>query len=187
MGEIFDILLGSRDIGRVNREDIERTYLLKTTRYTFEAPCVMGAILAGASAEKAEDLAGVMEPLGLAFQIQNDLLEFSHFESKDQLFPTDLLEGKKTLLIREAYERLGEVDRSFLQMCLHSPARNESSISKVQDLLRKSGALVAIQERGVLLFQEAMERLAQSHLDRAEQEAISQAIGWVRQSVRVGG
>lgn len=98
VGEIFDILLGSRDIGRVTREEIELTYLLKTTRYTFEAPCVIGALLAGASPEKAEDLAKVMEPLGLAFQIQNDLLEVSHLDGKDQLLPTDLMEGKRLFL-----------------------------------------------------------------------------------------
>lgn len=184
VGEIFDILLGSRDIGRVTAQEIERTYLLKTTRYTFEAPSVLGAILAGASSEKQEDMALVMEPLGLAFQIQNDLLEFSHFDSRDQLLPTDLLEGKKTLLVREAYERLGEVDRSFLQMCLQNPARNESSISKVQDLIRKSGAIHAMQERCRLLFGEASAKLAGSHLSASEQESVSQAIGWVRQSVR---
>jgi len=184
VGEIFDILLGSRDIGRVTAQEIERTYLLKTTRYTFEAPSVLGAILAGAGTEKQEDLAMVMEPLGLAFQIQNDLLEFSHFDSQDQLLPTDLLEGKKTLLVREAYERLGEVDRSFLQMCLQNPARNESSISKVQDLIRKSGAIHAMQERCRLLFEEASVKLAGSHLSASEQESVSQSIGWVRQSVR---
>ena len=129
-------------------------------------------------------MALVMEPLGLAFQIQNDLLEFSHFDSQDQLLPTDLLEGKKTLLVREAYERLGEVDRSFLQMCLQNPARNESSISKVQDLIRKSGAIHAMQERCRLLFEEASVKLAGSHLSASEQESVSQAIGWVRQSVR---
>lgn len=184
VGEIFDILLGSRDIGRVTAQDIEQTYLLKTTRYTFEAPCVLGAILAGASPEKQEDLAAVMEPLGLAFQIQNDLLEFSHFDSRDQLLPTDLLEGKKTLLVREAYERLGEVDRSFLQMCLQNPTRNEASISKVQDLIRKSGAIPAMQDRCRALFEEASAKLTDSHLNPSEQESVSQAIGWIRQSVR---
>lgn len=184
VGEIFDILLGSRDIGRVTTQEIERTYLLKTTRYTFEAPCVLGAILAGASSEKQEDLAAVMEPLGLAFQIQNDLLEFSHFDSRDQLLPTDLLEGKKTLLVREAYERLGEVDRSFLQMCLQNPVRNDSSISKVQDLIRKSGALATMQERCRSLFEEASRKLAESHLTAAERDSVSQAIHWIRQSVR---
>ena len=186
VGEIFDILLGSKDIGRVTREDIEITYLLKTTRYTFEAPCVIGALLAGASTEKAEDLARVTEPLGLAFQIQNDLLEISHLDGKDQLLPTDLLEGKKTLLIHEAYQRLGEVDRSFLQMCFHSSARNEASISKVQDLLRKSGAIQAMQEKCRSLFEESNRLLADSHLTQVEQASISEAIDWVRQTVRLG-
>lgn len=185
VGEIFDILLGARDISRVSREDIERTYFLKTTRYTFEAPCVLAAIMAGASPDKADDLAAVMEPLGLAFQIQNDLLEFSHLDGRDQLLPTDLLEGKKTLLVREAYERLGETDRSFLQMCLHASTRNDASISKVQDLLKKSGALAAMQDRCAQLFQEATDRLSRSHLEPSEQEAISQAIQWIRQSVRI--
>jgi geranylgeranyl pyrophosphate synthase len=186
VGEIFDILLGSRDIGRVTRDEIELTYLLKTTRYTFEAPCVIGALLAGASSEKADDLARVMEPLGLAFQIQNDLLEISHLDGKDQLLPTDLLEGKKTLLMHEAYQRLGEVDRSFLQMCFHSAARNEASISKVQDLLRKSGAIQVMQERCRALLAQANQFLAQSHLTEAEQASIAEAIAWVRQTVRLG-
>jgi geranylgeranyl diphosphate synthase type I len=186
VGEIFDILLGSRDIGRVTREEIELTYLLKTTRYTFEAPCVIGALLAGASPEKAEDLAKVMEPLGLAFQIQNDLLEVSHLDGKDQLLPTDLMEGKKTLLIHEAYQRLGEVDRSFLQMCFHSAVRSEASISKVQDLLRKSGAIQVMQERCRVLFEQSNRLLLESHLSREEQASISEAIAWVRQTVRLG-
>jgi geranylgeranyl pyrophosphate synthase len=70
-------------------------------------------------------------------------------------------------------------------MCLHAPSRNEASISKVQDLLRKSGALVAMQDRCAQLFQEAKDRLLRSHLETHEQEAITQAIQWVRQSVRV--
>lgn len=86
--------------------------------------------------------------------------------------------------MREAYERLGEVDRSFLQMCLQNPTRNEASISKVQDLIRKSGAIPAVQERCRALFEEASGQLTDSHLNPSEQESVSQAIGWIRQSVR---
>jgi geranylgeranyl pyrophosphate synthase len=122
----------------------------------------------------------------LAFQIQNDLLEVSHLDGKDQLLPTDLMEGKKTLLIHEAYQRLGEVDRSFLQMCFHSAARSEASISKVQDLLRKSGAIQVMQERCRVLFEQSNRLLLESHLSQEEQASISEAIAWVRQTVRLG-
>jgi geranylgeranyl pyrophosphate synthase len=69
-------------------------------------------------------------------------------------------------------------------MCLQNPTRNESSISKVQDLIRKSGAIVAMQERCRTLFDEASQKLAGSHLAADEQNSIAQAIAWVRQSVR---
>src|SRR5271170_8247309 len=46
-GEVYDILLGTRDIARVEETDITRMYTLKTTRYTFEAPLVLGALLPG--------------------------------------------------------------------------------------------------------------------------------------------
>ena len=42
-----------------------------------------------------------------------------------------------------------------------------------------------MQDRCAQLFQEAKDRLLRSHLETHEQEAITQAIQWVRQSVRV--
>jgi hypothetical protein len=54
----------------------------------------------------------------------------------------------------------------------------------VQDLIRKSGAIGAMQDRCRSLFDEASQKLAGSHLASAEQNSIAQAIGWVRQSVR---
>ena len=41
-----------------------------------------------------------------------------------------------------------------------------------------------MQERCRALFDEASQKLAESHLDATEQASIAQAIGWVRQSVR---
>ena len=78
------------------------------------------------------------------------------------------------------------MDRSFLQMCFHSSARSEASISKVQDLLRKSGAIQAMQEKCRSLFEESNRLLAESHLTPTEQASISEAIDWVRQTVRLG-
>src|SRR6201996_7284132 len=112
-GEIYDILLGTRDIARVAEEDISRMYTLKTTRYTFEAPLVLGALLAGAGEETLAELARLIEPVGLAFQIQ-----YQKFKGVNRLRQTDLLEGKKTLLLHTAYHQLSDLDRSFLQLCL---------------------------------------------------------------------
>jgi len=94
-GEVYDILLGTRDIARVGEADITRMYTLKTTRYTFEAPLVLGALLAGVDDDHLRELAELIEPVGLAFQIQNDLIEYSQFKGVDRLRQTDILEGKR--------------------------------------------------------------------------------------------
>ena len=138
-GEIYDILLGTRDIARVSEDDIARMYTLKTTRYTFEAPLVLGALLAGASDEVMGELSRLIEPVGLAFQIQNDLIEYQKFKGVNRLRQTDLLEGKKTLLLRAAFDHLDDLDRSFLQLCLSTRTSNDTSVSKIEQLIDKSG------------------------------------------------
>lgn len=158
-GEIYDILSGTRDIARTSREDILKTYHLKTTRYTFEAPCVLGALFANASETAIECLTQMAEHLGLAFQIQNDLAEFAHFKPDDYLLQTDLLEGKKTLLLRTAYDQLNDTNRSFLQMCLNSGKRTESTILKIRDLIHQSGAADTLHQLSKKLFETAYHQL----------------------------
>lgn len=154
-GEINDILLGTRDLSRASQEQIEQMYTLKTTRYTFEAPCVMGAIFAVATPEALDALTRLTEPLGLAFQMQNDLIEYSHFDLQDRAMQTDLLEGKKTLLLRLAFEQLNEMDRGFLQLCLSSGQLSDSSILKIRELIEKAGAVELLRARMQELFAQA--------------------------------
>lgn len=185
VGEIYDILFGVRDIAQLPAEEIERMYHLKTTRYTFEAPCVMGAILAGASDEKVKGIRRVTDPLGLAFQIQNDLSECKFSDPMQLASCTDLLEGKKTLVVRCAYDRLDEVDRSFLQLCLNSARRTESTLVKLRDLILKSGALDIMKARAVELFAQSEKELDSGIFSREESARINAAIRLIRQQVKV--
>lgn len=186
-GEIYDILLGVRDITRVAESDITLMYTLKTTRYTFEAPFVLGAVLAGVSPEILEELPKITEPLGLAFQIQNDLIEYSHFDLADRAMQTDLIDGKKTLLMRSAYDGLGDLDRSFLQLCLSSPVLTDSSILKIKELIDKSGAVHRLKERMTQLFFESEESLIRSSLTESQREGMRDAIDLIRQQTQHTG
>ena len=182
-GETLDILFSAHDVSKVAEDDIVQMYHLKTTRYTFEAPMVLGALLAGAGPQALLDLAAISEPLGLAFQIQNDLAEFAHFDVMDRALQTDLLEGKKTLLIRAAYDRLNEVDRSFLQLCLGASPVGDSSIRKIQELVAKSGAVAALEKRRTDLLDQAGEALAKSELNEAQRERFRGLFDFIRQLV----
>jgi geranylgeranyl diphosphate synthase type I len=186
-GEVYDILLGTRDIARVGEADITRMYTLKTTRYTFEAPLVLGALLAGLDEDHLRELAELIEPVGLAFQIQNDLIEYHQFKGVDRLRQTDLLEGKKTLLLRAAYDHLVDVDRSFLQLCLSTRTSNDASVSKIEQLIDKSGAVGLLTAKMESLFQKAESALDNSSFTPAQREGLREAFSLVRQQTQHTG
>ncbi len=141
IGELEDVVFGAGDIGRISRTDVERMYWLKTTRYSIECPLVLGAIAAGVGRGVLDGIAAMSRPLGLAFQLRNDLNAFRQFEVSDAAVPDDFLEGKKTLLMAIAYEKLGETDRRLLQICLSQRPAGEATLSILKELVTKSGAV----------------------------------------------
>ena len=77
----------------------------KTATYTFEFPLRMAAILCGAGGDVEERLAIAGRHLGLAFQLQDDLLSvFGDPSRHGKDANSDLREGKQTALI--AYARM---------------------------------------------------------------------------------
>ncbi len=113
LGEALELSLLSRPLEAVTEEDIFNTYFLKTTRYTFEAPLVAAAILAGAPEPVLLSLHDYARPLGLAFQIENDLHEIGLSESAD-----DLRTGVKTLFLKRCHETLPPAMAAALQAAL---------------------------------------------------------------------
>ncbi len=162
-------------------------YTLKTTRYTFEAPLVLGALLAGAEADALAELSRLIEPVGLAFQIQNDLVEYQKFKGVNRLQQTDLLEGKKTLLLRTAYDQLGDLDRSFLQLCLGTSTSNDTSVNKIEQLIDKSGAVALLTTRMNELFRTAEADVAGSPLTADQKTGFRDLISQIwKQSQHTG-
>ena len=186
-GEIYDVLLAPRDIARVKEADIEQMYHLKTTRYTFEAPLILGGLLAGASERILQDLSGLITPIGLAFQIQNDLLEYQKFKGTERLGQRDILDGKKTLLLRVAFDRLDDLDRSFLQLCLSTRASSEAALTKIEQLIDKSEAVLELNRRMDALFQQSEAALLASSLNEIQREGLRDVIIFIRQQVQYTG
>ncbi|MGM5488693.1 MAG: polyprenyl synthetase family protein [Nanobdellota archaeon] len=83
----------------VTKERVIEMYRLKTSVYSIEGPLHCGALLAEAPEEDLASLSAYAEPLGIAFQIQDDLLDvFPQAETGKPRFG-DLREGKQTLLV----------------------------------------------------------------------------------------
>jgi geranylgeranyl diphosphate synthase, type II len=94
-------------------QDYLRMVHKKTSWYTFIAPLQIGAIAAGAPAASIELLGRFATLLGLAFQIQDDVLNLVANEGaygKEIL--GDLWEGKHTLILMHALERAKRSERA---------------------------------------------------------------------------
>ena len=183
-GEVADIIHGTRDMAKVSAEEIEHMYCLKTTCYTVENPLAMAAVLQGVNAAGIEALGRVARPAGLAFQIQNDLQEFERFEVSDAEVPADILEGKKTLLIRTAYDLLNETDRGFLQLCFSTGTPTEGTVSKARDLITKSGAVGRLTRKMDELFASADEEARRAPFRTDVQAGLLGLIRLVRDVAR---
>ena len=179
-GEAADIIYGTRDVSKVRTAEIEQMYLLKTTRYTIECPLAMAAVLHGVEAAGLDALARIARPAGLAFQIQNDLMDFARFEVSDAEVPADILEGKKTLLMRTAFDLLNETDQGLLQLCFTACGPSEGTVSKARELITKSGAVRRLGSRMDELFAQADAEVRCSGFSATIQERLGGLIRLVR-------
>ena len=155
-------------------------YVLKTTRYTIECPLAMAAVLHGVDADGLEALSRISRPAGLAFQIQNDLMEFTRFEVSDAEVPADILEGKKTFLMRTAFDLLNETDQGLLQLSFTACGPSEGTVSKARELITKSGAVRRLGRRMDELFAQVDAEVRQSPFSKNVQEKLVGLIRLVR-------
>jgi geranylgeranyl diphosphate synthase type II len=93
--------------------DYEAMVLKKTCGYSFVAPALVGAAIARAAPAVEEQLVRFLRRLGLAFQIQDDVLNLE--ENRDAYGKErggDLWEGKRTLMLLHALRSASDQDRS---------------------------------------------------------------------------
>ncbi len=116
MGEFIDTLHGVRGIDQITEKDVLLNYSLKTARYTFDCPLVVGAILAGAEKKDVDRLAELGLLVGQAFQMQDDIIGvFDTQKNIGKSVLSDIAESKKTILVCHAYRTLrGERHKKFI-------------------------------------------------------------------------
>ncbi|WP_292833167.1 polyprenyl synthetase family protein [Microbacterium sp.] len=124
-----------------------RVASLKSARYSIEHPLLLGGALAGATAVQAAALSGFGHPLGLAFQLRDDVLGvFGDSAVTGKPSGDDLREGKRTLLIAYAREGLAPGARRVLDELIGDPTLDDTQIAALQQTIIDSGALARVEE-----------------------------------------
>lgn len=139
VGEMIDVEIPfqKKDI---TAKDALNISLFKTARYTFTGPLQIGAILAGADNKVLESLEKYGDNLGIAFQIQDDILGvFGEIGETGKSNLSDLIEGKVTLLASYAFDK--STEKKLLKSLYGKTDLTESEADKIRDIFKSAGAL----------------------------------------------
>jgi octaprenyl-diphosphate synthase len=139
--------------------------------------CEIGALRA--TPAERETLRRFGEALGMAFQIVDDLLDYTEDASvTGKPFGSDLREHKVTLPLIAALPRMGEAEQRAVWRLLHAPEPSEAQIADVILAVGQSGGLEYARERALRLAQQA-----EAELDllppSAAREALRASISYV--------
>jgi geranylgeranyl diphosphate synthase type I len=149
VGQFLDIAEESAYFTEGDERHAERALRvasLKSARYSVEQPLRIGAALAGADAEQLAALSAFGHPVGMAFQLRDDVLGVFGDESETgKPSGDDLREGKRTVLIAYAREALPSGSRSVLDELIGDPTLDAEQIAALQRTIVDSGALERVE------------------------------------------
>jgi len=117
-----------------------KVMIYKKTAALAESCCAIGALIAGADVKVKKALSSFGKNIGMAFQIQDDLLDISADEAEfGKMLGGDLMEGKKTYLFLKALEKAEGSDRVDLLKVIENKGIKKSEIKKYKKIYEKLG------------------------------------------------
>ena len=170
-GEVLDILFERS--GRKNEPYIkknryqkiaEKDYfemIIKKTAILFQSSCEVGGICGGAKKQQINFLKNYGLNLGIAFQIQDDILDIFGEEKKfGKKIGQDIKERKGgNIVIFQALKELSKSDQKKVQAFLKKEKISKSDIKKGIELIKKTNALKKSQKEGQKFANQAKEQL----------------------------
>ena len=119
----------------------------------------LGAIFAGASDETVETVGRFAESIGVAFQIQDDILDVAlegrEREKFGKAFGNDIKEGKRTLMVIYTLSRASEEDKRRLIEILDKHTDDLEERREAIEILKKYGSIEYAKRRARELVSDA--------------------------------
>jgi geranylgeranyl diphosphate synthase type I len=169
-GQILDVRGAPGNAG-----EVEAMHALKTASYSVRGPVVMGARLAGAGDAQIAALVGFADPLGVAFQLRDDVLgTFGDARAMGKPAGNDLRGGKRTALVvdalrdAQASEALGRV--------LGQRDASDADVRAAVAHIEACGARARIEGRIAELAAQSREALGRAQLAPAGRSLLEGAI-----------
>ncbi len=129
----------------------------RKTSALLSGSAMIGATMAGASEEDVKKIYRFATELGLAFQLQDDVLDSFGDMALGKKIGGDILEGKKTFLMVHALNRASEDEREVLTKThLRKDISDEQKIAMVKSLYEKLDVKRVAEQQIELRFERAL-------------------------------
>ena len=160
---------------------VEVIHALKTASYTVTGPLALGAHLAGAGDARVAQLARYGRPLGIAFQLRDDLLgAFGDTSATGKPVGNDIRQGKRTALIVEM--RGHAASEPLLARVLGRRDASDAEVAEVVKAMETSGAKARVEARVAELLAEARVALEAMELPEGSRGKL-----WLAGAIRALG
>jgi len=150
-------LLQLERIGRIDVTEADCMELVdRKTACLFSVCAKLGALAGGADQTMQEQLAEYAWNLGMAFQLVDDVLDFTAREKTlGKPVGGDLREGKVTLPLIYALERASSEERRMVENILRRRDYDEVPFARVLALVEKYGGVERVKERAQAFTEKA--------------------------------
>ncbi len=139
VGQMLDVDLTTRAESSV--EEVTQKMRLKTAGYTFTRPLQIGLALAGGPTDAFAFAEAFGSALGIAFQIQDDLLDvFGTKEETGKTALSDLREHQHSLLTQWVMDRGTEADRKALANIWGQAEPSAEGLEAIKAVFVRTGA-----------------------------------------------
>ncbi len=177
VGQYLDVLASAQ--GATGEAAARQIVEYKTGRYSVQRPLHLGAALAGAYDRLGTDLARYGRPVGVAFQLRDDMLgAFGDSSVTGKPVGDDIREGKPTLLLALARKTASPSQLDALAQA-GNREMSDRHMQLTQEVMIATGAVAALEAEISDLTEQALAALSTMDLDGGAVPALAELAEFV--------
>jgi len=170
-GQAMEIDQRDKDLLEATMKWYENMSLNKTGYYSGGSPCAIGAIISNGTEEQVEALKNFGFYIGIAFQIQDDILNLTMSEEEVKVAPGtksggygkdfagDLKEGKRTLILVHAFQNANKKDKGRMRQLIGKKNITLKEKKEVIGIMNKIGSIDYAKNYARKMMEDAVKKM----------------------------
>lgn len=179
IGQYLDMRVAAQPLDTLPQQEpaIRSVMRTKTASYSAEFPLALGAACAGATETTVQAMRTIGVPVGVAFQLRDDVLGLTGSPLvTGKPAGDDIREGKRTMLVWRAWEATDSTGRTCLRATLGRRDAGDADVAAAVAVISATDAIDRVEAEISLLARDAITQLGALDLDPGAQDRLATLI-----------